>query len=57
LPKIINLLADLKEEHDMGAKAGWVTVPMAKILVEFEESLKKYPPIKAGTPEPYVPPK
>jgi len=30
---------------------------MMKILVEFEESLKKYPPIKAGTPDPYAPPK
>jgi hypothetical protein len=35
----------------------WVGVPMTKIIVEFEESLRKYPPIKAGTPEPYVPPK
>jgi hypothetical protein len=30
---------------------------MTKILIEFEQSLKKYPPIKAGTPEPYIPPK
>jgi hypothetical protein len=47
----------LKEERDVGAKASWVGVPMLKILVEFEQSLKKYPPIKAGTPDPYVPPK
>jgi arylsulfatase len=56
-PKVINLLTDLKEERDVGAKASWVGVPMLKILVEFEQSLKKYPPIKAGTPDPYVPPK
>jgi arylsulfatase len=30
---------------------------MVKILGEFQESLKKYPPIKLGTPNPYVPPK
>jgi arylsulfatase len=30
---------------------------MVKILGEFQESLKKYPPIKVGTPDPYVPPK
>ena len=30
---------------------------IAKILIDFEQSLKKYPPIRAGTPEPYVPPK
>jgi hypothetical protein len=29
---------------------------MTKILVEFEQSLKKYPPIRAGIPDPYVPP-
>jgi hypothetical protein len=29
--------------------------PMMKILGEFEASLKKYPPIKVGTPDPYVP--
>jgi hypothetical protein len=35
----------------------WVAEPMFKILVEFKESLRKYPPIKAGTPDPYIPPK
>jgi arylsulfatase A-like enzyme len=57
LPKIINLLTDLKEERDVGATNSWVGVPMTKIILELEQSLKKYPPIKAGTPEPYVPPK
>ena len=57
LAKIINLLTDLKEEHDVGAKASWVSVPMTKIIVEFEQSLKQYPPFKAGTAEPYAPPK
>jgi arylsulfatase len=28
-----------------------------KIVVEFEHSLKKYPPIAPGTPDPYTPPK
>ena len=57
VPKVVNLLADLKEERDVGAKASWVGVPMTKIIVEFEQSLRKYPPIKTGTPDPYVPPK
>ena len=26
-------------------------------VVEFEQSLKKYPPIAPGTPDPYTPPK
>ena len=57
VPKIVNLLTDLKEERDVGVKAGWVSVPIVKLLTEWEESLKKYPPIKMGTPDPYVPPK
>jgi len=28
-----------------------------KIVTEFEASLKKYPPIAAGTPDPYTRPK
>jgi len=57
LPKIINLLTDLKEERDVLMVNSWVTQPMMKIIGEFEASLKKYPPIKPGTPDPYVPPK
>jgi arylsulfatase A-like enzyme len=56
LPKLINLLTDLKEERDVMAKNSWVAEPMIKILGEFMASLKKYPPIKVGTPDPYVPP-
>jgi arylsulfatase len=56
LPKIINLLTDLKEENDVLIQDGWVTYPMMKIVNDFEESLKKYPPIKMGTPDPYQPP-
>jgi len=56
LPKIINLLTDLKEERDVLIENGWVTYPMMKIMNDFEESLKKFPPIKMGTPDPYHPP-
>jgi arylsulfatase A-like enzyme len=56
LPRLINLLADLKEERDVLAKNTWVVEPMVKIVREFMGSLQKYPPIKAGTPDPYVPP-
>ena len=57
LPKVVNLLTDLKEERDAGAKASWVAYPMTKILTDFQESLAKSSPIKMGTPDPYVPPK
>jgi arylsulfatase len=29
---------------------------MMKIVGEFEASLKKYPPVAPGTPDPYTPP-
>ena len=56
LPKIVNLLTDLKEERDVLVHTGWVSHPMTKLLSELEESLKKYPPIAMGTPDPYQPP-
>ena len=55
LPKIINLLTDLKEQHNVLEYNSWVTYPMMKIISELEASLKEYPPIKVGTPDPYVP--
>jgi hypothetical protein len=57
LPKVINLLTDRKEERDVAAYNSWVVDPVVKIVGEFEASLKKYPPIKVGTPDPYTPPK
>jgi hypothetical protein len=56
LPRIINLLTDLKEENDVAIQATWVAEPVMKIVGEFEASLKEYPLIKAGTPDPYTPP-
>jgi hypothetical protein len=56
LPKIVNLLTDLKEERDVAAYNTWVADPMLKIIADFETSLKKYPPIKLGTTDPYTPP-
>jgi arylsulfatase A-like enzyme len=57
VPKLVNLLTDLKEERDVGAKNSWVAEPMMRILGQFIASLQKYPPIKVGTPDPYQPPK
>jgi arylsulfatase len=49
------LLTDLKEERDVAPYNTWVADPMLKIISDFEGSLKKYPPIKLGTPDPYTP--
>jgi hypothetical protein len=50
------LLADLKEERDVMIQDGWVLYPMMKIVNDFEDSLKKHPPIKMDTLDPYQPP-
>jgi arylsulfatase len=55
LPRIYNLLTDLKEERDVGPYNTWVAGPMFKIISDFQASLQKYPPIKVGTPDPYKP--
>jgi arylsulfatase len=58
VPKIFNLIKDPTEEYGATLTPdGWVGGPMMKIVAEFEQSLKKFPPIKPGTPDPYAPPK
>jgi hypothetical protein len=34
----------------------WVRYPAGKILTDHLASFQKYPPIKPGTPDPYLPP-
>jgi arylsulfatase A-like enzyme len=55
LPRIYNLLTDRKEERDVGPYNTWIADPMFKIIAEFEASVRRYPLIKAGTPDPYTP--
>jgi arylsulfatase A-like enzyme len=58
VPKIFDLYKDPTEEYGATLTPdGWVGGPMMKIVAEFEQSLKKYPPIAAGTPDPYTPAK
>ena len=40
-------------KRDVLIHDGWVTYPMMKICSDLEESLKKYPRIMMGTPDPY----
>jgi len=45
-----------KEEYPAsGIRSTWVAGPAMKIVTELEQSLKKFPPIKAGTPEDQCP--
>ncbi len=53
-PTIYNLYTDPREEKP--TVDSWVVGPMLKIVGDFEQSVKKYPLIPMGTPDPYVPP-
>ena len=57
-PKAFDLITDPTEEFPQTAlRNSWMAGPVMKVAAEFEESLKKYPPIAPGTPDPYMPPK
>ena len=59
-PRFYNLYNDPKEEYPLTkATAGhfWVRWPMGEMLTAHAASLQREPPVKPGTPDPYVPPK
>jgi arylsulfatase A-like enzyme len=58
IPRFFNLYLDPKEEHALSYEAqyAWVRYPAGKILADHLASFQKYPPIKPGAPDPYVPP-
>jgi arylsulfatase A-like enzyme len=52
-PRLHNLLVDPRERNNVAEVNGWVFHPMGKMLGEFQESLRKEPPIPPGTADPY----
>ena len=56
MPRLHHLIKDPKEEHDIASEATWVMPVIMKQIVRFQNSLVEEPPIKLGTPDPYVPP-
>jgi arylsulfatase len=59
VPMFYNLLEDPKEERGrrLIPENLWVRYPASQVLIDHAKSLKKEPPIPAGTPDPYVPKK
>ncbi len=53
--RLHNLLVDPRERHNVAETNDWVFDPMGKMVSEFEESLRKEPPIPSGTADPYQP--
>jgi arylsulfatase len=56
-PRLHNLLEDPRERHSVASMNTWVYNPIMKIVTDFQESLKREPPIPPGTPDPYEPAK
>ena len=53
VPKIFDLIKDPTEEYPGTLTPdAWVVQPMMEIVGRFEASLKKFPPIAPGTPDP-----
>ena len=57
MPHLYNLEWDPREEHPVDFPHGWAVHPMAAAAGAFLKSLVMEPPIKPGTPDPYLPPK
>ena len=57
MPHLYNLEWDPREEHPVDFPHGWAVHPMAAAAGAFLKTLVMEPPIKPGTPDPYLPPK
>lgn len=59
IPHFYNLLLDPREEHAVlsAPQNLWVRYPAGQVLLDHMTSLKREPPIPAGTPDPYSPPR
>jgi arylsulfatase len=55
MPKMYNLYSDQQERENVFFSDTWVPKAALPKLIEHMGSLKKEPPIKPGTPDPYVP--
>ena len=55
-PYLFNLIQDPKEETNVALEHSWVAAHMRRMIHDFQLSLKRYPPIPPGTPDPYEPP-
>ncbi len=47
-PWLFNLKRDPKEETDVAMDDGWVRGPIRRMILDFEQSLRKHPPIAPG---------
>jgi arylsulfatase len=55
LPNLLDLYTNPREGEQKRVAASWVMGPMLKMIAAFDASVKKYPLIPMGTPDPYQP--
>lgn len=56
-PYLFNLIQDPKEETNVMMANNWVRNVTMRMVHEFRESLKEFPPVPPGAQDPYTPPK
>lgn len=42
-PAVFNIELDPREEHNLAAMFSWLNVPLSKVIMDYEKSLKEYP--------------
>jgi arylsulfatase len=54
-PWIFNVVQDPKEETELSVQASWVRRPLRLLIENFQDSLRRHPPIPPGAPDDYQP--
>ena len=57
IPHIYNLIKDPKEDFNIAPESTWILPVVMSRVMDFQKTLAKEPPIRLGTPDPYVPSK
>jgi arylsulfatase len=57
VPHIYNLIKDPKEDFNIVHESTWILPVVMSRVVDFQKTLAVEPPIRLGTPDPYVPSK
>jgi arylsulfatase A-like enzyme len=56
VPKLVDLITDPREERNVVEPYNtWLQYPMMKLIVEFQQSMVKYPNVPLGAPDSYGP--
>ncbi len=55
VPRVVDLMADPHEQYNVAEFYGWMQYMMGPMVKDFQESLKKYPPVPMGAPDDYRP--